>query len=264
MRDSPGAKMATISQLSTKSESRIATKRRPPHGIIGGLCGALSMRGSPGLGPRGGRGATGGRASSAMTLDRSRTLAAGAVALGFLALPGAASATTYCTGGYNLGRPCDVTLPALQPALDAASLHPGADVVRLGFGDFTSPGFVYNDRGSAANGLTIEGTIYCEPHTVCGASILKGAGSGARQLSFVGGGGAPVTVSRLQVEVGTGAVGIELPAAARATGLEVRVTGDGAIGVRLAGAGAMLDHSIVTVTHPGGPTDVAVEATAAS
>src|SRR5689334_2220880 len=72
MRDSPGAKMATTSQLSTSSVNRIVTKRRPLQGIIGGFCGALSALGSPGFGPRGGRGAAGGRASSAIALDRSR------------------------------------------------------------------------------------------------------------------------------------------------------------------------------------------------
>ena len=63
-----GAKTATNSQLSTNSPSRIAMKRRPLHGIIGGFWGARSARTSPGLGPRGGRGGggAGGRASSAI------------------------------------------------------------------------------------------------------------------------------------------------------------------------------------------------------
>ncbi len=68
MRFSAGAKIATISQFRTNSEIRMTRKRRPLKGIIGGFCGARSARGSPGLGPRGGRdgGGAGGRASSAI------------------------------------------------------------------------------------------------------------------------------------------------------------------------------------------------------
>jgi PKD domain len=202
-----------------------------------------------------------------MSEDRSRHRLSGLVAAGaalaVLALPGTASATTYCSGGFNLNRPCDANLPTLQAALDAASLHAGADVVRLGFGEFSSPGFVYDDRGSATNGVTIEGTIFCEAHTACGQTQLEGAGTGGRQLSFTGAGGAPVTVSRIQVQVGGGAVGLELPAGGRATEVYIETLADGATGVRLAGAGALLEQSVIAL-HPGGATDTGVDAAAAS
>ncbi len=59
MRSSAGAKIATISQFSRNRTARIARKRRPLQGSIGGFCGARSTRTSPRLGSRGGSGVRG-------------------------------------------------------------------------------------------------------------------------------------------------------------------------------------------------------------
>jgi hypothetical protein len=67
----------------------------------------------------------------------------------------------------------------------------------------------------------------------------------------------------VQIYVGTGATGLALPAGGQATSLEVQSLGaDGTTGVRLAGAGATLQQSIIGL-HEGGPTDTGVDVAAA-
>jgi PKD domain len=179
-----------------------------------------------------------------------------------LATPSPASADTYCADPFPAtaahGR-CPASPVPLQTALDLASAHPGADTVGLNSGSYYDiPNLVYSDRGQPDNAVTITamprcGRYGCEPVQVNG----KQPGT---LMSFIGGGGADVTVSGFSLWSENGTA-LALPPGARATGMSVG-GGPGGAAVRIEGTAArpaVISSGSVSAARLGNPRGVGVE-----
>ena len=145
-------------------------------------------------------------------------------ALGLLAAAPAAGAATF-------------TSPSPQEALDLASDSPGPDDVVLGPDDYElSTGLVYSDRGQADNHVSIRAGESCSggKYQQCRRTELGGGSPGTVLLSFTGGGGADVAVSRILFEPRNGATALALPPGGIADNVSVLGEGE-STGIRLEG-----------------------------
>lgn len=151
-----------------------------------------------------------------------------------------AGAATYCADAFlatATGGACPGPPTGLQTALDLASAHPGPDTVGLNSGYYKqSSNLTYSDRGQPDNSVTITAMPSCDRYGCNPANVDGGAAAGSL-LSFVGGGGADVTVSGLGLYAEHGAVALTLPPGGTAKSVSMGAA-DGGVAVRMEGTPA--------------------------
>ena len=175
-----------------------------------------------------------------------------------------AGAATYCADAFPAtatGGACPGPPTSLQTALDLAGSHPGPDTVGLNSGYYNqSSNLTYSDRGQPDNSVNISTMPSCDRYGCDPVNVAGGAAAGSL-LSFVGGGGADVTVSGFGLYAEHGAVALTLPPGGTAKSMSMGAA-DGGVAVRMEGTPArpsVMDGSGAGVRRNGSSRGVGVD-----